>query len=63
MIRTPFRTLIYENLWKNFREIVFSFLVHYPTGDREKARPVNAESHYLHYNLNDLNAEKIPTHR
>ena len=23
------------------------------------ARPVNAESHYLHYNLNDLNAEKI----
>ena len=29
-----------------------------PLGTCEKARPVNAGSHYLHYNLNDLNAEK-----
>ena len=26
----------------------------------KKARPANAESHYLHYQLNDLNTEKNP---
>ena len=32
-----------------------------PLGTCKKARPVNAGSHYLHYILNDLNAEKNPS--
>ena len=43
------------------------FPVHYPTRDLrsrlgllEKARLVKAGSHYLYYQLNDLNAAKIP---
>ena len=36
------------------------FPVHFPQGPAKKARPAKAENHYLHYQLNDLNAENNP---
>ena len=58
-----YHTMKYIN--KNFSSLVLVLHIYslftIPLGTCKGARPVNAGSHYLHYNLNDLNAEKNPS--